>query len=398
MIKQLSKAIVASLVFESRVLCAKAKGGSVTWITPKPTSAPTDEFPSMAPASIQLVISSQPTTEPPFFTSLPTTHPSIIDTSTKAKPGNDVPAVEGEKPKLFNASKSSKDPKASKLHPSTPNKTPPAIYSPTYSPSLASDVTSNPSSAPQRPNSSDCASAKWHPNLSFNKCTNSPEYPNHWVSTPAMQRHYFRATLEQCCAFVFGPIGTCEFEDVCFSASPSSSPSNRASGVHSDGPSDAMTVKFIKKMQQVWLFDANFVYCIFSQQRPSLAPSARKELAFPTAHPSPEPSEVSYMLVLWHLNFLSPLTSRLFLAKAPSSAPGEVLRDTLPPTVVGASTSSPTTSVDPLVKSSQPIPPVICTCSPTEVSFYISREPIQSPVCGYGAHFADALGYPWCFC
>jgi hypothetical protein len=252
MMRHLSKAFVAVVVFESRVLCSNAKGGSVTWITPKPTGAPTEaptyEFPSSAPVSIQLIKASQPT-EPHFFTSLPTTPLSPDHVSTGAKPANDTPTVGGEKPKLFNASKSAKDPKASKVPPSTPNKTPPAIHSPTYSPSVASDVTMNPSRAPQSFNStskSDCASAKWHPNLGFNKCTNSHEYPNHWVSTPAMQRHYFRSSLEQCCAFVFGPIGVCEFEDVCSSASPSLSPSSSSSDDPSDGPSaspsDSMTV------------------------------------------------------------------------------------------------------------------------------------------------------------
>jgi hypothetical protein len=118
-------------------------------------------------------------------------------------------------------------------------------------------------------------------------------------------------------------------------------------------------------MQLVWLTNANFVYhIVFEQQRPSLENSVRKELEFPTVQPSP----VSFNACMYlnNFNFLTNDFTHSYL-KVPSSAPSLVFRDTLPPTITDASTSSPTIGVDPLAGSSQPRAPVICTCSSTGV-------------------------------
>ena len=218
-INQLLKAIIASNSF-GFAIAIQERVGIVTWITPNPTEGPSYAFPTEAPVAIEPLVSSLPTVQQPFFTSLPTRVPQV-HMSSASKPSNGVPVKENEDPKLFNASKSSKDPKASKLPPSVNSpETPPAFESPTFSPSEKNVATSGPT------NPFMCRTVKWHPDMTFRSCTNSPEYPEDWSATAHMERHYFRATLQQCCEFVFGPTGYCKFEDVCSSSSPSMEPSN----------------------------------------------------------------------------------------------------------------------------------------------------------------------------
>lgn len=272
MIKQFFKVVIVSVVLGTQVRCSIAvkERGSVTWITSKPTQAitdpPTYDFPSASPVSIQLLMSSQPTAEPPFFTSLPTKAPSKSIAFTGSKTTDEIPATSDEKPKLFLATKSSKEPKGSKTPSSNQNDspaistpmTPSVIQSPTYSPFEPEDATPSPSLAPQQQHSSsgDCDYAKWHPNVGFDKCTNSVEYPQDWDATPDLERHYFRATLQQCCEFVFGLIGVCEFEDVCSVESPSASPSNIPSSSPSGVPSSTMTVSPLKQLNCLLAFCA----------------------------------------------------------------------------------------------------------------------------------------------
>lgn len=299
--------IIAFLVIGSVIPCGGAtkEGGSVTWITPKPTQAVTDaptyQFPSTAPVSIQLLSSTQPSAQPPFFTSLPTKAPTKSSTFTGSKPSK-VPTAEGEKPKLFNASKSSKDAKASKPSlsnqndsPVTNDPTPSMIQSPTFTPFEPKDFTTTPSIAPQQLNSSSpsCRSAKWHPDIGFSKCTNNHEYPEDWSASPDLERHYFRSTLQQCCEFVFGPIGVCEFEDVCSVTSPSMLPSDSPSSRPSGSPSRSMTVSVHRSAEGVVRNGPILIYIDSEQQLPSLLPSvSEKELGFPTANPSAKNSQV----------------------------------------------------------------------------------------------------------
>ena len=226
MIKQLLKATIASTFFWYGK-SIQERGGIVTWITPSPTEGPTYRFPTKAPVVIEPLFPSLPMMQQPFFTSLPT-RDSPLDMNSASMPSSKVQAKESDDPKLFNASKSSKDPKASKLPVPTTKipKNPPSFESPTYSPS-EKIVTPSPTTP------SICKTVKWHPDDTFRSCTNSPEYPKDWSATSHMEHHYFRATLQQCCEFVFGPTGYRKFEDVCSSSSPSiessDSPTNEIS-------------------------------------------------------------------------------------------------------------------------------------------------------------------------
>lgn len=213
--KSLNAALHLLLSFGIHQGASKEPGPSprVYWITPKPSPAST-------------FLSSSPTSEPPFYTSLPSKAPSSA--ASAAKPSNKIPLDGNEEPKLFNASKSSKDPKSSKFPPVPPVK---VIESPTFTPSetrVVNPKASGPTSSPL------CSSAKWHPDAKFRMCTNSEDYPHDWL-TPENQRHFFRATLQQCCEFVFGASGICDFQDVCLVSPPTAPPT--------DNPSVAMTVR-----------------------------------------------------------------------------------------------------------------------------------------------------------
>ena len=234
MIKQVLKAVIVSVVS-----CSNAEGDTpgsrVTWITPKPisittkpTEAPTYDFPTETPVIQQSIVAGQ-STKPPFFTTLPSKAPSLsFPTETPDNTIIEQPTISyGQStestfpPTLSTTSSSAKSGKSGKDAKAL--KIPPFIESPTYNPSEPAVFTSSPTPPPL------CSSAKWHPDVSFLKCSNSLDYPEDWRSTPDMKRHFFRATLQQCCEFVFGLTGICQFEDVCSISSPTISPTESVS-------------------------------------------------------------------------------------------------------------------------------------------------------------------------
>lgn len=207
----------------------------MTWITPKPisittkpTEAPTYDFPTETPVIQQSIVAGQ-STKPPFFTTLPSKAPSLsFPTETPDNTIIEQPTISyGQStestfpPTLSTTSSSAKSGKSGKDAKAL--KIPPFIESPTYNPSEPAVFTSSPTPPPL------CSSAKWHPDVSFLKCSNSLDYPEDWRSTPDMKRHFFRATLQQCCEFVFGLTGICQFEDVCSISSPTISPTESVS-------------------------------------------------------------------------------------------------------------------------------------------------------------------------
>ena len=275
MIKQVLKAAIVS------VSCSNAKDAPtsrVTWITPKPiapkpTEAPTYEFPTETPVIQQSSAAGHPT-EPPFFTTLPSKAPSLsteTSPSINIQPSTITYGQSTERPSLPTISptslstksgKSSKDTKALKI--------PPFIESPTYSPSDATVLTTSPQPL--------CSSAKWHPDISFLKCSNSLDYPEDWSSTPDMKRHFFRSTLEQCCEFVFGLTGSCEFEDVCTISSPTISPTDSFSETAVSSSTNQMADFYLAR---TITFDTS--------QLPTI------EQKIETANPSMQDSQVSFI-------------------------------------------------------------------------------------------------------
>ena len=198
------------------------------FIMSNPTEMPTYGFPTKSPSNLDF-LSFVPTTEPPFYTALPTSAPSkAITNNDTHMPSNETPNA--QKPSKASgleniASKSNKASKASLITGSM------QAYSALTKPSASPILTEfNPSgtqhaaipspsySSQTMPISSQynalCdLSTKWHPNIGFRLCTNSPDYPENWAT---MEHHYFYATLEACCLFVFGK-ENCNFENICVS-------------------------------------------------------------------------------------------------------------------------------------------------------------------------------------
>jgi hypothetical protein len=65
------------------------------------------------------------------------------------------------------------------------------------------------SSPPDDPSRPGCGSA-WHPNQTFDKCSNSDDVPSSWIG----DEMFMHATLEDCCLASFGDV-RCPREDVC---------------------------------------------------------------------------------------------------------------------------------------------------------------------------------------
>lgn len=199
------------------------------FIMTNPTETPTYEFPTKSPSNLDF-LSFMPTTEPPFYTTLPTNTPSKAIPIDTTKPSNETPNSQKplQVPGLENiASKSNKASKASLItgsiqaySASTKSSTSPILTKVSPSRTQNTAIPSPSYSSQTLPVSSQfnalCdLSTKWHPNIGFRVCTNSPDFPENWA-TKEMEPHYFYATLKACCQFVFGT-EVCNFENICVS-------------------------------------------------------------------------------------------------------------------------------------------------------------------------------------
>ncbi|KAL3796159.1 hypothetical protein HJC23_000662 [Cyclotella cryptica] len=279
--------------------------------TTNPTEMPTYEFPTKSPSD-QDFLSVVPTTEPPFYTMLPTNPPSTAVPNDTAKPSETSNAP---KPSVVtglntSASKSNKTSKASLVPGST--QAHPATTKPSAS-LISTAITSSekhPTATPSLPRSSQkLASAshsnalcdlgtKWHPSIGFRACTNSPDYPENWA-TKEMEHHYFYATLQECCKFIFGATGICKFEDICGSQHLSKPPTVSLTDASRMSPSDAPRGNIIDTLSPTPSPLGNGPQSGSSPPRPSVAcvclpnednPTENSFEQLPSGSPSLDPS------------------------------------------------------------------------------------------------------------
>ena len=154
-------------------------------------------------------------TPPAIITSNPTNKPTDANIRGKWSDDGYPPAIETSMP----TNKPTKETTRGKW---SDDGYPPAVETskpsqkPTSQP-IAAIVTPVPSPSPTA-----CEERMiWHPNTEYTMCTNDSNYPEE--DSPEMAAMYLYESLEECCKAVFGT-AVCEFDDICSTSSPTSSP------------------------------------------------------------------------------------------------------------------------------------------------------------------------------
>ena len=101
--------------------------------------------------------------------------------------------------------------------------------------------TSKPSTQPSSP---PCDGAKWHPDESNSKCTNSHDFPSQWSSSESL----LFDTAQSCCQIHFFAVGkSCDIVDIC---AQDDNPYARSSPTNS--PTDTRLSALCEEASEFW--------------------------------------------------------------------------------------------------------------------------------------------------